>query len=168
MQNFEKQNNPKQSTCKILLTYCLLWKQSETKFMKSYLHTAQLSRSFKIREVFASIYLIASSLWAIAWNTLCFHPCATASVLLYLKVLHEEASCSVLLVAHLASCDTTTGCLPGLSSHGFPSMRIDFPSMGNPLSLKSTTNVFKIDLKSILMDSHRWKIDGDPWNLNPG
>ena len=43
---------------------------------------------------------------------------------------------------------------PGLSSHGFPSMRIDFPSMGNPLSLKSMTNVFKIDLKSILMDSH--------------
>ena len=49
-----------------------------------------------------------------------------------------------------------------------PSMRIDFPSMGNPLSLKSITNVFKIDLKSILMDSHRWNIDGDPWNLNPG
>ncbi len=48
---------------------------------------------------------------------------------------------------------------PRLSSHGFPSMRIDFPSKGNPLSLKSITNVFKIDFKSILMDSHCKKID---------
>ena len=40
--------------------------------------------------------------------------------------------------------------------------------MGNLLSLKSIILVFKIDLKSIFMDSQPWKIDGDPWNLNPG
>ncbi len=47
------------------------------------------------------------------------------------------------------------------------------------MPLKSIINAFKIDLKSIPMDSHRWKIDshrwdyrleidGDPWDLNRG
>ena len=60
------------------------------------------------------------------------------------------------LITTLRSLSIST---PGLSPHGFPSMRNDFPSMENPLSLKSITNVFKIDSKSTLMDSHRWKID---------
>ncbi len=60
-----------------------------------------------------------------------------------------------------------------IDSHGFPSMENRFPWI--PIDEKPIPT----DLHAILMDSHRWiidchrwekpwKIDGDPWDLNPG
>ncbi len=54
--------------------------------------------------------------------------------------------------------------IPGLSYHGFPSMRIDFPWI--PID----ENRFPMDLHAILLDSHLWNIDShrseNPWKID--